>query len=91
MYLKYVWGRTRLPDPNMFPFSHVITKYYIYLTYRMSHSFPDTRLPQATTCYFTLKMPNYTTYEVLAEKLRYVITNCSEIDADFTVTDTPDI
>lgn len=26
MYLKYVWGRSRLPDPNIFPFTHVITK-----------------------------------------------------------------
>ena len=26
MYLKYVWGRSRLPDPNIFPFVHVITK-----------------------------------------------------------------
>lgn len=25
-YLKYVWGRSRLPDPNIFPFQHVIAK-----------------------------------------------------------------
>jgi hypothetical protein len=57
----------------------------------MSHSQPNTRLPAATTCYFTLKLPNYTTVEVLKEKLRYVINNCAEIDADFAVTSTPDI
>lgn len=79
-YLKYVWGRSRLPDPNIFPFSHIIS--------RMTHSSPDTRLPAATTCFFTLKLPAYSSVEVMAEKLRYVIQNCAEIDADFTVTTT---
>jgi hypothetical protein len=82
-YLKYVWGRSRLPDPNIFPFSHVITK--------MSHSQPDSRLPAATTCYFTLKLPAYSSQEIMTQKLKYVITNCAEIDADFNVSNTPDI
>ena len=56
----------------------------------MSQSNPDRRLPSATTCYFTLKLPNYSSYEILYEKLKYVITNCSEIDADFTVTTLPE-
>ncbi len=25
-YLKYVWGRSRLPDYNIFPYIHVIAK-----------------------------------------------------------------
>jgi hypothetical protein len=25
-YLKYVWGRSRLPDPHIFPFTHIISK-----------------------------------------------------------------
>lgn len=57
----------------------------------MSHSLPDTRLPAATTCYFTLKLPAYSSYDVLSKKLKYVIANCAEIDADFSVTNTPDI
>lgn len=54
----------------------------------MSHSQPDTRLPSATTCYFTLKLPNYSSLEILSKKLKYVIQNCTEIDADFNVTTT---
>jgi len=57
----------------------------------MSGSNPDSRLPVATTCYFSLKLPVYTTYEVMYKRLKYCIYNCSEIDADFTVTSTPDI
>lgn len=76
-YLKYVWGRSRLPDPNVYKFIHTISK-----TGSLN---PDKRLPTATTCYFTLKLPNYSSYEILRDKLRYVIQNCSEIDTDFTV------
>ena len=76
-YLKYAWGRTRLPDPNVYKFTHTITK--------MGSSIPDKRLPTATTCYFTLKLPKYSTYEILKEKLKYVIANGSEIDTDLTV------
>jgi len=25
-YIKYVWGRTRLPDSTIFPFTHMISK-----------------------------------------------------------------
>ncbi len=57
----------------------------------MWHNSPDTRLPSSTTCYFTLKLPEYSTESVLKEKLKYVIVNCSEIDADFAVGNTPDI
>jgi hypothetical protein len=57
----------------------------------MWHSQPDTRLPSATTCYFTLKLPEYSSIDVLREKLKYVIINCSEIDADFAVTTTVEI
>ena len=74
-YLKYVWGRTRLPDPNVNKFTHVIAK--------MSGVNQDKRLPTASTCYFTLELPNYSSYEILKEKLKYVIMNCSEIDKDF--------
>lgn len=83
MYLKYVWGRSRLPDPNMFPFTHIVSK--------LSHNNPDSRLPSATTCYFTLKLPLYSSLDIMKKKLKYVIYNCAEIDADFAVTATPDI
>jgi hypothetical protein len=57
----------------------------------MSHGTPDTRLPAATTCYFTLKLPAYTSLEVMTAKLKYVIANCAEIDADFAVANSPEL
>ena len=74
-YLRFVSGRTRLPDPRNISFEHKIVLYPI--------NRPDMQMPTSSTCYFTLNLPNYSTYEILREKLRYVINNCSAIDADF--------
>lgn len=39
-------------------------------------------LPTAQTCFFQLRLPPYTTQEVMAERLRYSINNCRSIDMD---------
>ena len=74
-YLKYVWGRSRLPTLKKVNFQHKING--------SDSRDPDKRLPTSSTCYFTLYLPNYSSYEILREKLLYVINNCTEIDADF--------
>lgn len=49
---------------------------------------PDQYLPKAHTCFFSLNLPNYSTKELVASKLRYAITQCTEMDADFRLTET---
>ena len=39
-------------------------------------------LPTAQTCFFQLRLPEYSSQEQLAEKLLYSITNCRSIDMD---------
>ena len=39
-------------------------------------------LPTSQTCFFQIRLPNYTSQEVLAEKLRYAIKHCRSIDMD---------
>lgn len=39
-------------------------------------------LPTAQTCFFQLRLPPYTTQEIMAERLRYSINNCRSIDMD---------
>ena len=39
-------------------------------------------LPTAQTCFFQLRLPPYTSQEIMAEKLRYSINNCRSIDLD---------
>lgn len=39
-------------------------------------------LPTAQTCFFQLRLPPYSSQEVLAERLRYAINSCRSIDMD---------
>lgn len=39
-------------------------------------------LPTAQTCFFQLRLPPYTSQEIMSEKLRYSINNCKSIDMD---------
>eukprot|EP00386_Alphamonas_edax_P001355 GDKI01004046.1.p1 GENE.GDKI01004046.1~~GDKI01004046.1.p1 ORF type:complete len:144 (-),score=38.41 GDKI01004046.1:247-678(-) len=42
----------------------------------------DDRLPTASTCFFTLKLPKYSSKKVLREKLLLAINLCTAIDLD---------
>ncbi|XP_038209104.1 probable E3 ubiquitin-protein ligase HERC2 [Zerene cesonia] len=77
LFLRFVWGRTRLPrapqDPRQRDFVlQVLDKYQP----------PDHFLPESYTCFFLLKMPRYSCKAVLREKLRYAIHFCKSIDTD---------
>lgn len=39
-------------------------------------------LPTAQTCFFQLRLPSYSSKEIMAEQLRYAINNCHSIDMD---------
>ena len=68
-YLKFVSGRTRLPKSGFgFEYRHIITKINL-----------ENSLPSSATCFFTLKLPNYKSKEILIEKMKYVIENCTDI------------
>ncbi|XP_052719637.1 E3 ubiquitin-protein ligase HERC2-like [Crassostrea angulata] len=95
LFLRFVWGRTRLPR-SIADFRgrdfvlQVLDKY----------NPPDHFLPESYTCFFLLKMPRYSCKPVLREKLKYAIHFCRSIDTDdyarvaltgeIMVNDTPD-
>lgn len=39
-------------------------------------------LPTAQTCFFQLRLPPYSSQEIMASQLRYAINNCHSIDLD---------
>jgi hypothetical protein len=47
----------------------------------------DSKLPTASTCFFWLSLPNYSSYEILRDKLIFAVGECVDIDADFRVRD----
>ena len=73
MFLRFVGGFTRLPrDLAMLP--------HRFEVHRVRDN--ASQLPSAATCFFTLKLPEYTSEEELRTKLLLAIVNCGAIDTD---------
>jgi HECT-domain (ubiquitin-transferase)/UBA/TS-N domain len=77
-FLKFVWGRTRLPyseqdfQDNFFRIVPLIPS--------GSEKHPDKFLPRSHTCFFSLELPRYSSAEVLRERLMYAISHAHTID-----------
>lgn len=46
---------------------------------------PNLYCPQAHTCFFSIELPAYTSYEACRDRVLYACRNCSAIDTDFQV------
>lgn len=74
-YLKFVWGRTRLPlKEEEHVENHMI---------ELIESWDTARLPVGRTCFFKLQLPPYESVAQLKERLLYSIAHCRSIDADY--------
>jgi len=74
MFLRFVWGRSRLPVSD----SDWTQEFTIHALRA-----GDDKLPISHTCFFSLELPNYSSYETLRKKLVFAIFNCLAIDVDF--------
>ena len=85
-YIKFVWGRARLPmrsEPWEQP--HKITPFTPPTPAPGKPPIKlDECLPFAHTCYFTIDLPRYSSEDILRKKLLFAIENCPEIDGDQT-------
>ena len=97
LFLRFVWGRSRLPVRSE-DFEQKVRRRLraAPLPARVSPSRPpcpqfqimpthrndDYMLPIAHTCFFQLELPRYSCEQVMREKLLYAITNCVSIDTD---------
>ena len=71
-YLRYVWGRSRLPLTEAdFEQQHCLSELY---------GGTDQSFPVAHTCSFQLDLPRYSSKDVLRSKLLFAITNVASID-----------
>ena len=72
-FLRFVWGRPRLPESAA----------QVNDTFKIQRA-PggDSPLPRASTCFFQLYLPAYSTKEVMSSKLHYAIRFCGLIDTD---------
>jgi hypothetical protein len=73
--IKFAWARSRLPlTPEGFSQPFKIMNFY--------KTPADSYYPVSHTCFFSLELPKYSSYEIMRDKLRYAIFNCQEIDDD---------
>ncbi|CAF0741668.1 unnamed protein product [Adineta ricciae] len=77
LFLKFVWGRSSLPNQD----SGFTSKFVIDVL-RVTDGSVNGALPRAHTCSFTLDLPEYSSVDVMYDRLNYAITNCSSIDGD---------
>lgn len=74
LYLKFVWGRTRLPLKE-----EEVTENHVLEIVANSDL---NKLPIGRTCFFRLEIPPYKSEESFRDKLLYAIKYCTAIDAD---------
>lgn len=76
MYLKFVWGRSKIPvDTTNLAYRHRITCF---------RDWPENALPKSHTCFFQIDIPEYKSYDVMVDKIKYAIETCGEIDDDYS-------
>lgn len=81
LFVRFAWGRTRLPRSKA-DFAAAGVEFQIQPLDKYSPAHADGALPEAYTCFFLLRLPNYSTKECLLERLLYAINFCKSIDTD---------
>jgi E3 ubiquitin-protein ligase HERC2 len=76
MFLKFVWGRSRLPPRARMNDQ----KFQITLIGNVENS--DQMFPQSHTCFFQLDLPQYQSDDAAFHKILYASLFCGEIDTD---------
>ena len=77
-FLRFSWGRTRLPLVEQ-----GWTHRFVVSTSHIAKEFSqDKFLPEASTCFFQLNLPEYSSKMIMKERLLFAITYCSSIDMD---------
>jgi hypothetical protein len=78
-FLQFVWARNRLPMRE----SDFESPFKIVRDSLNSGDTADQALPSASTCFFSLILPEYTSKETLREKLVFAINNVTTMETDF--------
>jgi len=76
-FLRFAWARSRMP------LSGNTRSLTIQGPPPNSYDNPDQYHPTTRTCFFSISLPRYTSYEAAKEKIMYAIKHCKEMDNDF--------
>merc|ERR1712232_1325136 len=78
-FLQFVWARNRLPLKE----SDFEAPFKIQRDSSSESKNVDQALPSASTCFFSLTLPEYSSKSVLKEKLLFAINNVITMETDF--------
>ncbi|EQC27184.1 hypothetical protein SDRG_14987 [Saprolegnia diclina VS20] len=76
-FLRFVWGRSRLP--RTLPEFQAGQQFKLTAFDRRP---ADSYMPVSHTCFFSLELPRYSSHAILEARLTYAIYNCQAIDGD---------
>ena len=84
LFLQFVWARTRLPMKE----SDFEAPFKILRDAKSDdESEVEEALPSASTCFFSLTLPEYKSKEVLKHKLLFAIKNVTTMESDYVTND----
>ena len=78
LFLRFVWGRSRLPLTT----EDFKQKFAVIPFQMRGQGDVDRMLPMSHTCFFQLELPRYSSKEVMKQRLLVAITSCVGIDTD---------
>jgi hypothetical protein len=78
-FLQFVWARNRLPNKE--------SDFEAPFKIQKDSGSSDSSLPSASTCFFSLTLPPYSTKEILRDKLTFAIENVCTMESDYVTND----
>jgi len=81
LFLQFVWARSRLPA-RLSDFDTPFT-----IQRDVKSGIDDSALPRASTCFFSLSLPEYRSKELLKKKLLFAIENVTTMESDYVTND----
>jgi hypothetical protein len=82
-FLQFVWARNRLPMKE----SAFDAPFKIQKDTASAGGSADAALPSASTCFFSLTLPEYSSKEILKQKLLFAIENVVTMESDYVTND----
>lgn len=83
LFLQFVWARNRLPLKE----ADFDAPFRIQKDTKLVRDGDDYPMPSASTCFFSLMLPEYPNKEVLKEKLLFAIENVTTMESDYVTND----
>jgi len=83
LFLQFVWARSRLP----MKVSDFDAPFKIQKDSKTKVGDSNSALPSASTCFFTLTLPEYNDKGILKKKLLYAIRNVTTMESDYVTND----